>query len=224
MLPTRIIAACFATICFVSTGCHAPPPHVGVPQSPGTRPSAAATLADAKEGFYGAVAGQKDQLKRSIGLLEQLGGASSTDPEVVAYTGACRLLEASQASWFWDKALLAREGLALLDRAVAEAPGDLEVRFLRGVTGYQLPGFVGRSRLAADDLAYVAARAPAAARAGTLDRRAAAAALYYYGLEREREGDPRDAFSAWHEATNIDVTSPGGRDAANRLQGKSPAK
>ena len=195
-----------------------------MPQSPGTRPSAVSTLADAKEGFYRAVAGQKDQLKRSIELLERLGGASSTDPQVVAYTGACRLLEASQATWFWDKALLAREGLVLLDRAVAEAPADLEVRFLRGVTGYQLPAFVGRSQLAAKDLAYVAARAPAAARAGTLDRRAAAAALYYHGLEMERNGEERAAIKAWRQAVQIDLTSPGGRDAAQRLQGKVPSE
>lgn len=224
MFPTRIIAACFATICSVSIGCHAPPPHVVVPQSSGTRPSAASALAEAKEGFYGAVAGQKDQLKRSIELLEQLGGASSADPQVVAYTGACRLLEASQASWFWNKALLAREGLALLDRAVAEAPADLEVRFLRGVTGYQLPAFVGRYQLAANDLAYVAARASSAARAGTIDRRAAAAALYYHGLAMERIGEKQAAINAWRQAVQIDVTSPGGRDAAQRLQGKVPSE
>jgi hypothetical protein len=78
--------------------------------------------------------------------------------------------------------------------------------------------------LAANDLAYVAARAPSAARAGSLDRRAAAAALYYHGLEMERNGEERAAIETWRQAVQIDVTSPGGRDAAERLQGKSPAK
>ena len=174
-------------------------------------------LAEAKELFYQAVAGRKEALDRAVQILESLGGSSSGDPEVVAYVGACRLLEAAHAVWFWDKAILARRGLALLDRAVAQAPDDLEVRFLRGVTGYQLPFFVGRSKLSADDLAHVAARAVAAARAGTLDRRAAAAALYYYGLQREREGDAGGATAAWEQAVRISPDSPGGRDAARRL-------
>ena len=56
-----------------------------------------------------------------------------------------------------EKSGLAHQGLAYEDKAVAQTPNDLEVRFLRGVTCYRLPKFMGHSETASSDLAYVAA-------------------------------------------------------------------
>ena len=145
-----------------------------------THPIHPAALAIAKDLFYKAVAGDLDSLAPSLQMLYDMGGGDSSDPQVVAYTGAATLLKAAHAPLF-DKSGLAHDGLALEDKAVAQAPSDLEVRFLRGVTCYRLPRFMGRSELASSDLAYVAQRADKAVKEGRLDRRAAAASLVYYG-------------------------------------------
>lgn len=176
-----------------------------------------AKLMAAKEFFYAAVAGDRPALARARQALNELGGGESSDPEVIGYLGACELLQAARAVLPWDKANLARDGLALEDRAVAEAPQDLEVRFLRGVTNYQLPRFMGRWNQATHDLATVAAVAEREAATGRLDRRAAAADLDYHGKVLEESYDAIGAIDAWRAASRVDADSPGGRDALKHL-------
>jgi hypothetical protein len=167
--------------------------------------------------FYRAVAGDHDALGQSQELLHGLGGAESPDAEVVAYTGAADLLAASGAFFPWDKASLAHRGLALQDRAVAMAPQDLEVRFLRGVTNYQLPVFLGRHQLAIEDLAAVARVAEKAAREGRLDRRAAVTDLDTYANELQRQKRLAEAIAAWRAAVRIGPDIPAGADALKHL-------
>lgn len=179
--------------------------------------SSGARLSEAKDLFYAAVAGDRQALGEAGQILEALGGGRSSDPEVVAYLGACKLLEASHAIFFLQRAALGNEGLALEDRAVAAAPQDLEVRFLRGVTNYQLPRFLNRYSVARADLAMVAQVAEQAASEGRLDPRAAAADLDYHGKALEQQYDAAGAIRAWQAAVRVAPESPGGRDAAKHL-------
>ena len=217
MRPTRPLLLCLLLLS-LSAGC----------QSTSTRPQAVTAgaltrapdpvrLSEAKEAFYAAVAGDHAQLPRAEQVLRDLGGDESDNPEVLAYLGATRLLQAAHATFFWDKAALGREGLALEDRAVAQAPGNLEVRFLRGVTNYELPRFLGRWEIAVNDLTTVGQVADREAAAGRLDPRAAAAALDYYGKIREQKFDASGAIGAWQGAVRISPDSPGGQDAAKHL-------
>jgi hypothetical protein len=105
----------------------------------------------------------------------------------------------------------------LVDKAVAEAPDDLEIRFLQGVTFYQLPAFLGRKQTAIDDLTAVGRVAESAARSGRLDPRAAAAGLVYYGKLREEKFDAAGAIAAWRAALRIDPDSKAGDDARKHL-------
>lgn len=180
-------------------------------------PHPADQLAAAKRMFYDAVAGQDGALRSSTALLERLGGETSQDPQVIAYLGGCRLLAAPGAVLPWEMGRLSKEGLALQDRAVAAAPDDLEIRALRGLSNYQLPGFFGRGMVAAEDLAFAAPRAPAAVRAGALEPRIGAAVLYHHGLVLGRSGDRPSAEAAWREAVAVSPDSPAGRAAAKQL-------
>lgn len=184
---------------------------------PTTTPAERGELAQAKDLFYQSVAGDRGALPRSQQILEELGGANSSDPQVIAYTGAAKLLQASRTPNFFEKAALGRQGMDLADEAVAEAPDDLEVRFLRGVTYYQFPPFLGRRQEAINDLTCVARVAESAAKAGRLDPRAAAADLCYYGKAREAAYDAAGAIAAWRAAVRVDAASPGGRDALKHL-------
>ena len=197
-------------------GCGSQPVARPVVAKPVTVPAQVHEFAEAKDLFYRSVAGDHDALPAAQKKLEDLGGGSSSDPQVVAYTGAAKLLQAARAP-FWEKPQLGREGLDLEDRAVAMAPKDLEVRFLRGVTAYQLPEFLGRRATATSDLAYVASVAEQAARDGRLDPRAAAADLVYDGKVREEKYDAAGAIADWRAAVRISPDSPGGKDALKHL-------
>jgi len=182
-----------------------------------TQPSFRQNLAEAKDLFYYAVGGDHQALPEAQKILEELGGGDSPDAEVVAYTGAADLLQANRTDSAWDKMRLAREGIDLQDKAVRAAPDNLEVRFLRGVTDYQLPEFLGRHNVGVEDLATVAHVAEDAARAGRLDKRAAAAALVYHGKALEAKYKIPEAIAAWNAAVRISPDSPGGIDAAKHL-------
>lgn len=131
--------------------------------------------------------------------------------------GASTMLAAADARWPWEKGKLARQGMALLDQAVAADPDDLEVRFLRGMTNYRLPRFLGRLDLAARDLAFVAERARPAAGSGLLARPLAAAALYHHGMVCEERGDRDAAAMSCRGAREIGPDTPGGQAAARWL-------
>lgn len=202
----------------VAAGCQAarPPGAIGA-QRAATNPAEQSRLGRAKDLFYQSVAGDRAALPQAQQVLEELGGGNSPDPQVVAYTGATTLLEASRSQNFFEKTALGHKGMELEDRAVDMAPGDLEVRFLQGVTYYQLPGFLGRHQTAIDDLTTVARVAEAAARSGRLDPRAAAADLVYYGKAREEKYDAAGAIAAWRAALRIDPGSKAGEDARKHL-------
>lgn len=174
-------------------------------------------LQSAKDLFYTAVAGNHDDIEPALQLLDGLGGRQSSSAEVVAYLGAVELLKANVSPWIWEKASLAHDGLALEDRAVNQAPDNLEVRFLRGVTNYQLPHFLGRMSTAESDIADVSRVAEQAAREGRLDRRAAAAALDVQGKILEQRYEIAPAIEAWRAAIRIDPAGSGGRDALRHL-------
>jgi hypothetical protein len=171
----------------------------------------------AKDLFYTAVAGNHDDIEPALQLLDGLGGRRSSSAEVVAYLGAVELLKANVSPWIWEKASLAHDGLALEDRAVSQAPDNLEVRFLRGVTNYQLPRFLGRMATAESDIAAVSRVGEQAAREGRLDPRAAAAALDVQGKILEQKYEVAPAIEAWRAAIRIDPAGSGGRDALRHL-------
>jgi hypothetical protein len=211
-----------ATALFMLAGCQtAPPPTVqtGLATTVPTSSTAAVTLDQAKNLFYQAVHGAKDDLPSSIQLLDELGGRDSRDPQVVAYLGASQLLKAKWSPWILERTSLAHDGLTLEDRAVSMAPSDLEIRFLRGVTNYQLPRFLGRWPTAVSDLTCVAQQAEQAVAEGRLSRRSAAADLLYYGKVLQQNNQRAQARVAWRAAMRIDPQGRSGKDAAKLLAG-----
>lgn len=198
-------------------GCQPGRPASNLITRPATSPAEQSKLALARDLFYQSVAGDRAALPKAQQVLDELGGGNSPDPQVVAYAGAATLLQASRSQNFFEKSALGHKGMELEDKAVAEAPRDLEVRFLQGVTFYQLPGFLGRRATAIEDLTAVAQVAEAASRSGQLDPRAAAADLVYYGKLREENFDAAGAIAAWRAALRIDPDGKAGQDARKHL-------
>ncbi len=79
-----------------------------------------------------------------------------------AYHGALELLEARYGSWPPARLRHARAGFRLLDRAVEAAPDDVEIRYVRLMSYYYLPGFFGKKDIARADLDVVRELLPSA--------------------------------------------------------------
>jgi hypothetical protein len=207
------------SLLLLAVGCaHQPPEQqVAAWRVAATQPAFKTQLTQAKDLFYRAVAGDADVLPEARQILDSLGGGDSPDMQVVVYTGAVSLLQAKHATLPWEKVGLAHAGLDMEDRAVAGAPDDLEVRFLRGVTNYELPEFIGRHATGVSDLAAVAEVAEQAAREQRLDSRAAAAALDYHAKSLEADYKVEEAQVEWEAAVRVNAASPGGIDAAKHL-------
>jgi 15-cis-phytoene synthase len=79
---------------------------------------------------------------------------------LLAYEGALLMLQAKHGSWPPARLRAVRGGLERLDAAVAAAPGDVEIRYLRLVNTHYMPPFLGRRESAREDLLAVAALLP----------------------------------------------------------------
>ena len=176
-----------------------------------------ARLSLAKLLHFRAVDGDANAASRSTQLLEGLASERGDDPLVLAYLGSARLV-AARLSWNpWRKRSLVREGLDLMDRSVADAPDDPEVRFMRGASTRPLPRYFGRSELSSQDLSAAASHANPAVASGRLDKELAAAIFYLYGFTLLDHGDRGGTERAWRTAIEIAPASKAGRKAAGRL-------
>ena len=175
------------------------------------------TFSQAKKLYFEAVDGNGEALVKSQELLRD----SASSPVAQAYAGSLQLLQSDRTLALWRKGRLAKEGLEMLDRAVKAAPDNLEIRFLRAASTMHLPGFFKRSEQSEADLAQIAPRVAAAAESGLIERRIAAAALFYHGVNLQRRSDWAGAESAWRTATAIGPQTRAGIDAAAKLRTKA---
>jgi hypothetical protein len=88
-----------------------------------------------------------------------------TAPLLDAYEGALITLRARHGTWPPARLRHLRTGLGILDRAVAAHSAQPEIRFLRLMSGYYLPGILGRTAHVAEDFEALARLLPGA-RAG----------------------------------------------------------
>lgn len=70
-----------------------------------------------------------------------------------AYRGSFTTLRAKHGGWPRERLRNLRKGFELMDAVVAEAPQAADLRYVRLMSGFYLPGFFGRSEEAAEDMA-----------------------------------------------------------------------
>lgn len=174
-------------------------------------------IARAKQLYFNGVEGNDEALEKSAALLQDLWRESPSSPVINVYLGSIRLLQSGKTLAIWRKGKLAKQGLDMLDGAVAASPGDLEVLFVRAASTFHLPGFFSRGDQCESDFARIAADAVDAAQSGRLDRRLAAAALFFHGRIRERKSDHAGAAAAWGAAIRVGPDTRAGIDAARKL-------
>lgn len=77
-----------------------------------------------------------------------------------AYEGALLTLRAKHGVWPPRRLAQLREGFAILDQVVSEHPEHAEARYLRLMSGYYLPGVLGRTQSVREDFAALARLLP----------------------------------------------------------------
>jgi hypothetical protein len=90
------------------------------------------------------------------------GPGSASDGVLSAYEGALVTLRAKHGLWPPARLRHLRDGLGMMDRAVAAHPHDPEIRYLRLMSCYYLPGMLGRTDSVREDFAALARLLPAA--------------------------------------------------------------
>jgi hypothetical protein len=143
-------------LCVVLAGCvlHAAP----------ARASSDADLGPLRQAWLAAVS-DGGAIPRGLEEIERIRGGgvaagSELDATLTAYRGALLTLQAKHAAWPPRKLRYLREGLALLDGAVAASPGAAEVRYVRLMSCYYLPSFFGRRGSVREDFAALARLLP----------------------------------------------------------------
>jgi len=155
-------ATVLAALCVVSMGA-SPPVH---PPAIAVAPARDADLGALREAYLAAV-GDARAIPRGLEEIERLRGlggvtaGSELDATLTAYRGALVTLQAKHAAWPPAKLRYMREGLRLLDGAVAGVPDAAEARYLRLMSCYYLPGFFGRRGSVREDFAALARLLPA---------------------------------------------------------------
>lgn len=183
-------------------------------------PSLYAQKLDAARTAYFSVltSGSRSADRAAHAALSSLEASYPDDPTAEAYHGSLQLLDAAHDWQLWNLHRNATEGLQRLDHAVAAAPDNAEVRFLRAATSWHLPAFYHRRSQSESDFAWLASHAAASAHDGTLPPALAAAAFNYWGQILAQRGDTGHARAAFQQAVALAPESPGAQDAARRLR------
>ena len=171
----------------------------------------------ARDFYYKGIYGDKTAGEKADDLFSELHKQQPDDPLITVYFGSLRLLEAQHTWAIWRKNSLSKQGIHMMDQAVAECPKSLEIRFIRAATERNLPSFFGRQEQAASDLNYIVQHAPEAVQKGEFEPRLAAATFFFYGDWCRAQSRLQDAKQAWEMAVNIAPSSNGGRKSSAEL-------
>ena len=109
-----------------------------------------------RSGYLDAV-DNPEALEATLDAIERRAGS---DPLTEGYRSALIVLEAKHARWPLQKWRYLQEGLGGLDALVEEHPQDVEIRYLRLLSCYFLPGFLGRGWSVDEDFAALAHALP----------------------------------------------------------------
>ena len=178
----------------------------------------ASRLSATRAAYFKVIAGgdvsADEQAHAALAAFEQ---AFPGDAKGMAYHGSLQLLDAAHSWQVWNLHKQAAAGLNMLDEAVAQAPNEPEVRFLRAATDWHLPSFYHRREQSEADFAILAAHAEEDAKLGRLPSELAAASLSYWGQILVARKDRTGACVAFEATVRVAPQSPAGLDAKQRL-------
>ena len=143
------------------------------------------------------LAGDKEAVDQCIAALEQVTKSQPSNQLARVYLGSAYTLRSRGLGFGPKKLRTLKQGLAIMDEAVAAAPDDPKVRLARALTTSALPGFFGRATQSRQDfleLANLAQRDREKFDKGDLP-------IIYYnaGLAAKHDGDKARAIALWEQ-------------------------
>lgn len=147
------------------------------------------------------VAGNVTAVQEANQLLERLRFIYPADPLVDAYHGGTMILIARDKTKPLDKLRWSKNGLKLLDKAVAAAPQDGMIRLLRGKAAYKLPEkYFRRTQTAIEDYTFLIDQE--IRQEDLLDAEEYSQLIYELGEAYYRIGRNQDAAMCWRRLEN----------------------
>jgi hypothetical protein len=112
--------------------------------------------------LYFSAVDESSLVERGLALAERAHTAAPDElkPVLRGYQGAFITLRAKHGTWPPSRLKAVKEGLAVLDEVVAVAPDHVEVRYLRLMSAYYLPGLFGRKDRVREDFEVLALLLP----------------------------------------------------------------
>nr|VFK53673.1 MAG: hypothetical protein BECKTUN1418F_GA0071002_10276 [Candidatus Kentron sp. TUN]VFK55258.1 MAG: hypothetical protein BECKTUN1418E_GA0071001_10276 [Candidatus Kentron sp. TUN] len=142
--------------------------------------------------------------KQADRWLEKAFDAAPADHEIMAYYGSARTMVARDSWNVLTKMSTANKGIALIDKAVRQAHGNVIVRMVRANNSLALPEMFKRRPKAEEDFGFLHKRLD------TLDisPETKAEICFKLGKIREEDGDRASARGLYEQAQSL---SPGGQ-------------
>jgi tetratricopeptide (TPR) repeat protein len=97
----------------------------------------------------------KSAVKKAEQYLERLLLLEPRNSMAMVYLGSVLTMRARNAFFPWDKMDFMKKGMIRMDKAVALAPDNNEVRLIRGINSTQLPGMFNRLSTALEDFKII---------------------------------------------------------------------
>jgi tetratricopeptide (TPR) repeat protein len=157
----------------------------------------------------------KDASKKAV---EYLSKANKIDPEdflILATLGSATTLFGRDSKGIIAKTKFTKKGNTMIDRAVAKAPDNFEIRLIRANVNINLPKLFGRRKMAEKDFLYIEEiikKSPKEVPVG-----AQAQVYYKLGMIYDSDGDDSTAESYFKKALEISPDSVWGKKARKEL-------
>lgn len=159
--------------------------------------------------------GDKQAVVRSEDYLRQLLEIDATNAPALALLGSVHTMKGRDAFWPHTQLRLVREGIAILDRAVALAPDDIRTRTIRAINNAHMPDFLGRTDIVRADLAWLWERIPTHPDRFSPGARQKIALFHGRQLARQRRFE--EARQVWQTGLVWDPSSPVAKDLSTEL-------
>jgi tetratricopeptide (TPR) repeat protein len=150
--------------------------------------------------------GSAAAVKLAEQYLRELLRLDTNHVRALALLGSATTMKARDAFWPTTRLGHAREGIRIMDEAVARAPDDPHVRMTRAENNFHMPGYMGREKIAREDFAWLWALALKSPEKFTEDFRQKVALRHGQLLKRDRQ--EREAVEVWKKGIDINPGSP----------------
>jgi len=155
-----------------------------------------------------AFAGDKQETRALTADLEKWTKAQPDNHLLQAYLGSVYTLDSRDAWPGPGKLKFLRDGGRELDAAVAAAPDNPAVRFVRAIDYYELPWFFGKGATARDDFQTLLKQVDGGTKSAYVLNVETQQAIYYYaGLSFKQMGQPVEARKAWRHGQVLEPNS-----------------